>query len=124
MVCGRSKHTLSCSNEAFPTTRHSDIQDLTADLLSEVFHAVSTELSLQPLTGESLSLSLHTANFDASACLDIKASGFWGSRFQPTFSDATTFNPYVIPTPTANMHKHHVVMKRGFNRLNMGNLVP
>jgi len=52
-----------------------DIQDLTADLLSEVCHDVSTEPSFQPLTGESLSLC--TANCDAGAAsLDIKASGF------------------------------------------------
>ena len=76
-VCGRSsstEHALNCSNGASPTICHNDIQDLTADLLSEVCHDVSTEPSLQPLTGESLSLRM--ANYDAGACLDIKASGF------------------------------------------------
>jgi len=63
-VCGRSNNiedALSCSNGAFPTIRHNDIQDLTADLLSEVCRDVSIELSLQPLTGESLTLSLFSA---------------------------------------------------------------
>jgi len=85
-ICGKSnsiEHAFSCSNGAFPTIRHNDLRDLIADLLSEVCHYVFTESSLQPLTGESL--SLHTANCDAGACLDIKASGFWGCRFQLIF---------------------------------------
>ena len=85
-VCGRSnniEHALSCPNGAFPTIRHNDIRDLTAELMSEVCHDVSTEPPLQPLSGESL--SLRTANQDVGARLDIKASGFWGSRFEPTF---------------------------------------
>ena len=58
-VCGRSnniEHALSCPNGAFPTIRHNDIRDLTAELMSEVCHDVSTEPPLQPLSGESLSL--------------------------------------------------------------------
>ena len=58
-------------------------RDLTVELMSEVCHDVSTEPPLQPLSGESLSLC--TANQDVGACLDIKASGFWGSWFEPTF---------------------------------------
>jgi len=91
------EHAFSCSNGAFPTIRHNDIWDLTADLLSEVCHDVSTKPSLQPLTGESL--SLRTANCDAGGHLDIKASGFWGCWFQHTFFDVPIFNS----TPTANM---------------------
>jgi len=71
---------------------HNDIQYLAADLLSEVCHDVSTEPSLQLLSGKSL--SLRTANCDAGARLDIKASGFWGCRFHPTFFDVRIFNPY------------------------------
>ena len=75
-----TEHALSFSNGTFPTIRHNDIWDLTADLLSEVCHDVSTEPSLQPLTGEPLSLC--TANCGAGDCLDIKASGFWGFRLE------------------------------------------
>ena len=76
-VCGRSntvEHALSCPNGAFPTIRHNGIRDLTAELMSEVCHHVTTEPSLQPLNEESLSLC--TSNRDTGARLDIKASGF------------------------------------------------
>ena len=85
-VCSSSNNieqALSCPNGAFPTIRHNDIQDLTTELMSEVCHDVSTEPPLQPLTGESI--SLRTSNQDVGARLDIKASGFWGSRCEPTF---------------------------------------
>jgi len=57
-----------------------DIRDLMAELMSEVCHDVSKEPSLQSLSGELLSLC--TSNRDDGTCLDIKASGFWGGRFQ------------------------------------------
>jgi len=58
-VCGKSntiEHALSCPNGTFPTIRHDDIRDLTAELMSEVYHDVTKEPSLQPLSGESLYL--------------------------------------------------------------------
>ena len=85
-VCGRSntvEHALSCRNGAFPTIRHNNIRDLTAELMSEVCHDVSMEPSLQPLNEESL--SIRTSNRNAGARLDIKASGFWGGQFQSSF---------------------------------------
>jgi len=84
-VCGKSnttEHALSCPNGTFPTIRHNEIRDLTAELMSEVCHNVSKKPSLQPLSGESL--SLHTCNRDDGACLDIKALGFCGG-FQSSF---------------------------------------
>ena len=78
-VCGKSnsiEHALSCSNGAFPSIHHNEIQDVIAALLSEACHDVSTEPSLQPLSGESLSLA--SANTELGGHLDIKASGFWG----------------------------------------------
>jgi len=99
-VCGRSnniEHSLSCSNGAFPAIHYNGIQDLTADLLCEVCHDVSIEPSLQPLTGESL--SLHTANFNANARLDIKATGFWGCWIQLTFFDVRILNPSNCSNP-------------------------
>ena len=71
-VSGRSnniEHALSCPNGAFPTIRHNDIRDLTAELMSEVCHDVSTEPPLQPLSGESL--SLRTANQDVGAGVTV-----------------------------------------------------
>jgi len=45
-VCGKSnnvEHALSCPNGAFPSIYHNDIRDLTAELMTEVCHDVSTE---------------------------------------------------------------------------------
>ena len=81
-VCGKSnsiEHAFSCSNGAFPTIRHNDNRYLTADLLTEVCHDVSTEPSLQPLTGESL--SLRTVNCGAGDRLDIKLLGLSVSTY-------------------------------------------
>ena len=86
-VCGRSntvEHALSCPNGAFPTIRHNDIRDLTAKLMSEVCHDVTTEPSLKPLNGESL--SLRTSNRDASSRLDIKVAIPGVRKFYVKFS--------------------------------------
>ena len=53
--CGKSftiDHVLSCAKGGFPSIRHNEIRDVTATLLSEVCHVVSTEPHLQPLNGE------------------------------------------------------------------------
>jgi len=57
--------------------------------MSEVCHDVSKEPSLQPLSGESL--SLRNCNQDDGAQLDIKASGFWGGQFQSSFFDVRIY---------------------------------
>ena len=72
--------------------RYNDIRDLTAELMSEVCHDVSKELSLQPLNGEPL--SFRTCNRDDGARLDIKAFCFWGGQFQSSFFDVRIFNPF------------------------------
>ena len=48
-------HVFSCSRGAFPTIRHDQICDLTAQLLTEVCPSVEVEppLHWQPLSGES-----------------------------------------------------------------------
>ena len=74
--------------------------------MSEVCHDVSKEPSLQPLSGESL--SLRTCNRDDGARVDIKASGFWGGRFQSSFFDV---NPYA-PSNQSNPYCQHEGAKR------------
>ena len=59
--------------------------------MSEVWHDVSVEPVLQPLTGEHLSLA--TANREDSARLDVRACGFWGLQQQSAFFDVRVFNP-------------------------------
>ena len=70
------EHVLLCPMGGYPSIRHNEIRDLTADLWLEVCHNVSTEPHLQPMTGEIMSgLS---ANIQYGAQLDIAADGFWG----------------------------------------------
>ena len=54
--------------------------------MHEVTHDVATEPVLQPLSGEVLS-DYRSACSDPEACLDIEASGFFGGRFERSFSD-------------------------------------
>ena len=54
-VCGKHftiEHALSRSRGGFPSIRHNEIRNITADLLSGVCHSIGTEPSLQPVTGE------------------------------------------------------------------------
>ena len=41
-----------CKNDGFPTLKHNEVRDITADLLKEVCHNVNIEPALQPLSGE------------------------------------------------------------------------
>ena len=53
--CGSSfsiEHALSCSKGGYPSIRHNEIRDLTANLVSEVCSNVSVEPMLQSITGE------------------------------------------------------------------------
>ena len=102
------EHVLSCPKGGYPSIRHNEIRDLTAALLSEVCHNVSTEPHLQPITGEVMSgLS---ANIQDGARLDIAADGFWGSRFERAFFDVKVFNPYAPSnqkTPLSACYRSH-----------------
>ena len=78
-----------CPKGGFPTIRHNEVRDLTANLLTEVCHDV--EPQLQELTGEHL--SLRTANTEDGAHLDVMARGFWENRQQCAFFDVRVFLP-------------------------------
>ena len=67
------------------------MRDLTASLLTEVCHGVSTEPHLQSLSGEAM--SHESANVEDGARLDVVANGFWGGRFEKAFLDVRVFNP-------------------------------
>ena len=84
-------HALSCPTGGYPSIRHNEVRDLTASMLSEVCHNISIEPHLQPLSGETM--SLHSANTNDHARLDIAANGFWGGRFERAFFDIRVFNP-------------------------------
>ena len=59
--------------------------------LWEVCTDVKTEPDLQPLTGESM--HHRTAVTTDEARLDVRAQGFWGSRFTRDYFDVKVFNP-------------------------------
>ena len=111
-------HALSCPKGGFPSIRHNEIHDLTANLLSEVCSDVSIEPDLQPLTGEGFALS--TTNTQDNARLDIAASGFWGGRFELTYFDVRVFNPYAPMNQHGRLstcyRKHELIKKRAYEQ--------
>ena len=58
-------------------SRHDEIRDLEAALLSQVCKDVATEPALQPVTGEKF--ALRSVNIEDNARLDVKARGFFRS---------------------------------------------
>ena len=94
------------------------IAQLTANLLSEVCHNVSTEPHLQPVTGESLAFA--TSNAQDGARLDIAANGFWGGPFERTFFDVKVFNPFAPSNrhtnPSVSYRSHENAKKRKYEQ--------
>ena len=84
------EHALNCKLGGFVSTRHNDVRDFTAQLLSEVANDVALEPMLTPLSGETMRYK--TANTDIHARLDISARGVW-VRGSKAFFDVKVFNP-------------------------------
>ena len=83
-------HAMCCHKGGFPTLRHNEIRDMSANLLREVCPNTCTEPGLQPLNSETF--QLRTANTDNEARVDIRAEGFWTSA-QVAFFDIRVFHP-------------------------------
>ena len=120
-ICGKSftvEHALSCPFGGFPTLRHNEIRNLTANLLSEVCHNVTIELTLQPVTRETFKLA--SAITDIGARSDIAADGFWGGHFEKTFFDIRVLNPLApsntTPTPSACYRRHEKEKQRAYEQ--------
>ena len=120
-ACGQPfsvSHALSCSMGGYPSIRHNEIRDLTAELLSEVCHSVSIEPHLQPLGGETLRGA--SANIEDGARLDIAANGFWGGRFERAFFDVRVFNPHAPtnrqPQLSSCYRRHENAKKRVYDQ--------
>ena len=115
-ICGKRftvDHALSCSRGGFPSIRHNEIRDLTANLLTEVCHNVGTEPSLQNMTEEQL--TYRTANREDGAQLDVVAENFWGRDRQRTFFDVRVFNPFApshLNTPLPQCYRQNEQEKR------------
>ena len=109
-ACGTSfsvEHALSCPMGGFPIVRHNEVRDLTAKLMSEVYHDVCIEPTLQPITSEALSGA--SAITEDGARLDVAANGFWGGRF-----DVKVFNPHAPSNrqPLSSCHRKHENIKK------------
>ena len=103
-ACGKNfttDHALSCPTGGYPSIRHNELRDLTANLLREVCHDVAVEPHLQPLWGEQLN---GRTNIQGDGTrLDISACGFWGGRFEKAFYDIRVFNPYAQSNRTCQL---------------------
>ena len=114
--CGSSfsvEHALSCNKGGFPSLRHNEIRDLTAQLLTEVCNDVRVEPVLQTLTGEVF--TSRSTNTTDGARLDIAANGFWGGRSEKCFFDVRVFNPHAPSNsqiPLDKCFKKHEMEKR------------
>ena len=81
--------TSICPNGGFPTLRHNEVRDITADLLTETYD-VAVEPVLHPLDGEIFQRK--TAITDEEARLDVSARGVW-QHAQHAFFDIRVFYP-------------------------------
>ena len=64
-----------CHNVGFPTLRHNEIRDLTANMLKKVCPNTCIEPDVQSLNGEAF--RLRTTNTEEDARVDISADNFW-----------------------------------------------
>ena len=115
-VCGKTfniDHALNCPRGGFPSVRHNEIRDITAEVLTEVCHGVGKEPHLQPVTEELL--SHQTANREDGARLDIVAEDFWGRDSTQAFFDVRVFNPLAQTyqnTSMAQFYRRNELEKR------------
>ena len=117
--CDTQQHALSCPRGGFPSIRHNEIRDVTANLLTEVCHDVLVEPDLQPLTGETMT-TYTTSNSTEGARLDIAVNGFWGGRYERTFMDVRVFDPHAPSNNNTNIsncyRKHENEKKRAYEQ--------
>ena len=97
-------HTMICKKGGFVCIRHDEVRDLTANMLREVCHDVSTEPSLLPLEGEHL--QYRTANTTNEARVDVSARGFW-TRGQKAFFDIRIFDPTALSYRELSLEAAH-----------------
>ena len=104
------EHAFSCSQGGFPSLRHNDVRDITANLLSEVSHQVAVEPDIQALSGKQF--QHRTANTEDGARLDVRAQGFWGDKHQGAFFDIRVFNPYAPSNCKSTMESVYRIHER------------
>lgn len=115
IVCGHTfstQHVLSCPTGGYPSIRHNEIRDITANFLTEVCHNVTIEPHLVQVTDEQFrNRSTIRGN---EARLDIAANGVWGGRFERAFFDVRVFNPCARSNagPIASVYRKHEQEKK------------
>ena len=90
-------------------TRHNEVRDMTASLLTEVCHNVATEPPLQPVSEESF--NAQSTNTDDNARLDIRCRGFW-NNYQDAFFDVRVFYPNAPSNHSEDAYKRHEQAKK------------
>ena len=104
------EHARLCPKGGFPSIRHNEIRDLTANLLTEVCNDVCIEPELLPIDGELFTgTSLYSQN---GARLDFAANGFWGGRFERAFFDVRVFNPHAPSNRHPFCYRKHELEKK------------
>ena len=84
------QHAMSCKKGGLITIRHTDLRDLTANLLAEVCKDVDIKPQLLPVTDETF--NNQKANTSNEASVDTKSRGFW-VRGQQAFFNVRVFDP-------------------------------
>ena len=111
------EHALSCLRGGFPSIRHNEIRDITAEVLTKVCNGVGTEPKLQPVTGEGL--SQRSVNREDGARLDIVAESFWGRDRQRAFFNVWVFNPFALSYHNNSLsqcyHRNELEKRRAYD---------
>ena len=80
-ACGTKfsvEHAFQCPKGGFPSIYHNEIRDLTAGLLTEVYHEIEVEPHLQPVTSEKFILT--SSNTEDGARLEFQQMVFANSK--------------------------------------------
>ena len=95
-----------CPKGGFPSIRHNEVRDLTAELLSELCHNIEVESYLQPLNGETFQYK--TANSYSSYTQVMDGWIFpWTTSEAATMKNVTQIlQEYLQP----HLHTKHCVL--------------
>ena len=114
------EHALNCKLGGFVSTRHNEVRDFTAQILSEVCKDVTVEPLLTPLTGETLKYK--TSNTEDHARLDVSARGVW-IRGNKAYFDVKVFNPLARSYSNQTLKAAHKSNENAKKRLYMERVI-
>jgi hypothetical protein len=111
-------HAFSCPKGTFLIIRHIKVRDLLDELLTEVCPCISTEPTLQPLSGESF--TYRSTNTEDNARLDVCAKDCWDKNKTTVFFDVKVFNAYAPSKSSSSisscLQKHKLDKRRIYKR--------